>query len=66
MSERILSGASKPISSVPLIFRFFNFDYTTGYILNIVYIFVRCRRSSAAVTPDKFEPDLRYLSPLIF
>ena len=34
----------------------------TGYLLNIIFIFDRCRRSSAAVTPVKYECDANNLT----
>ena len=48
-------GITKPVSSLPPFFTFFrNFQFS-GYILNIMFISDRCRRSHAASTPVKYE-----------
>ena len=40
-----------------VIFRFFQYHQNTRYLLNIAFIFDRCRRSSAAVAPVKYKFD---------
>ena len=54
-------GVTKAISSVPLISLFFNI-VNTGYLLNIMFIFDRCCRSSAAVTPVKYQCDVNNIT----
>ena len=53
-------GVTKPFSSVPLFSEIFNI-IKTHYVLNIKFIFGRCRRSQAAVTPGKYECDSKNL-----
>ena len=48
-------GVTMRISSVPLFF--FQCCQNTRYLLNITFIFDRCRRSSAAVAPVKYKCD---------
>ena len=43
-------------------FRFFKHCQNTRYLLNITFIFDRCRRSWAAVTPVKYECDSKNLT----
>ena len=50
-------AVTKPISSVPLFSEFFSIIKTHATELNIVFIFDRCRRSSAAVAPVKYKCD---------
>ena len=44
-----------------VIFWFFQYYHNTRYILNITFIFDRCRHSSAAVAPVKYKCDLNNL-----
>ena len=55
-------GVTKAISSVPLISPIFHHCQNTGYLLNIMFIFDRCCRSSAAVTPVKYQCDTNNLA----
>ena len=55
-------GVTKPISSDPLISPIFQHCQNTGYLLNIIFIFDRCCRTSAAVTPVKYECDANNLT----
>ena len=55
-------GVTKSISSVKLISRFFHHYRNTWYLLNIMFIFDRCRHSSAAATPVKYECDANNLT----
>ena len=50
-------GVTKPISSVPLFSQILPIVKTHYSCLNIIFIFDRCWRSSAAVTPVKYESD---------
>ena len=50
-------GVTKPISSVPLFSIFFQYYHNTSYLLNITFIFDRCRSSSAAVASVKYKCD---------
>ena len=51
-------GVTKPISSVPLLSKIFSI----ANLLNITFIFGWGRRSSAAVTPVKYECDAKNLT----
>ena len=53
-------GVTKPIASVPLFSQIF--FIVKRHLLNIAFIFDRCRRSSAAGTPVKYEYDSRNLA----
>ena len=46
----------------PIIFRFSQYRQNTFLLLNITFIFDRCRRSSAAVTLVKYECDAKNLT----
>ena len=54
-------GVTKPISSVPLFSRFSPLP-NRGWLSNITFIFDRCHRSSAVVTPAKYEGDCKNLT----
>ena len=51
---------AKFLSSV--IFPIFQNHQNTSYMYDIMFIFGRCHRSWAAVTHDKYERDLKYLT----
>ena len=49
-------------SFITFFFQFFRFYQNNGYLLNITFIFDRCHRRLAAVTPVKCECDLKNLT----
>ena len=58
----VWSGGYKANFLRSAIFRFFQHCQTTRKLLNITFIFGRCRRSSAAVTPVKYGCDSKNLT----
>ena len=55
-------GGSFQSFSRSVIFPIFHTCKGTGHLLNIMFIFVRCRHSWNAVTCDKYECQLKYVN----
>ena len=55
-------GVTRDISAIGNFLHYFQRYKNTFYLLIIMFIFVRCHRSYAALTPVKYEHDLKNLT----